>query len=102
MAGSGLRNAWSLCQARYRTLCLWAVIHRLIEFLVSDLVEATKVRLVESQVQSVADVRQCRERLVIASPTIAAQKEELEKFLYNRVYRHPNVLAENPAVASGA
>ena len=73
----------------------------MIEFLVSDIVEATKVRLVESKGKSVADVRQCRERLVIASPTIAAQKEELEKFLHDRVYRHPNVLAER-AVAERA
>jgi dGTPase len=71
-----------------------AVIHRLIEFLVSDLVEATKVRLSTSQVKSVADVRQYHQPLVIASPAIAAQKEVLERFLYDRVYRHPNVLAE--------
>jgi dGTPase len=78
-----------------------AVIHRLIEFLVSDLVEATKVRLAQANVQTVADVRQHGDRLISASPMIASQKEELEKFLYGRVYRHPNVLAER-AVAEQA
>jgi dGTPase len=71
-----------------------AVIHRLIEFLVSDLVEATKSRLAQAKLQSVAEVRHYHKPLVITSPAVAAQKEELEKFLYDRVYRHPNVLAE--------
>lgn len=71
-----------------------AVIHRLIEFLVSDLVEATKSRLAGANVRSVADVRLHHERLIVVSPEIATQQKELEKFLYGRVYRHPNVLAE--------
>jgi dGTPase len=78
-----------------------AVIHRLIEFLVSDLVEATKARLAGANVASVAAVRHHRERLVVVSPAIATQQKELEKFLYGRVYRHPNVLAER-AVAERA
>jgi dGTPase len=78
-----------------------AVIHRLIEFLVSDLVEATKLRLAETNVQTVADARHHGARLVIVSSKIATQQKELEKFLYGRVYRHPNVLAER-AVAEQA
>jgi dGTPase len=78
-----------------------AVIHRLIEFLVSDLVEATKSRVAQAKVQCVADVRQYGERVVVVSPSIASQQEELERFLYDRVYRHPNVLAER-AVAERA
>jgi dGTPase len=71
-----------------------AVIHRLIEFLVSDLVEATKKRLVEFDVTSVEDVVGKDIRVVEPSNGIRAKKAELEKFLYTRVYRHPNVLAE--------
>jgi dGTPase len=78
-----------------------AVIHRLIEFLVSDLVEATKSRLAGANVQTAADVRLHDERLVVVSPEIATQQKELEKFLYGRVYRHPNVLAER-AIAEQA
>ena len=78
-----------------------AVIHRLIEFLVSDLVEATREQLTNHDVNSVADVRQHPGRLVEPSSPIRTKKAELEKFLYNRVYRHPNVLAER-AVAEQA
>jgi dGTPase len=78
-----------------------AVIHRLIEFLVSDLVEATRERLTKHDVNNVAAVRQHTQRLVEPSSAIRTHKAELEKFLYNRVYRHPNVLAER-AVAEEA
>lgn len=78
---------------RYRR----AVIHRLIEFLVSDVVEATRDRLLRAGVSSVADVQRHPQRLVVASPAIAADKKILEKFLFERVYRHPNVLAERAA-----
>jgi dGTPase len=78
-----------------------AVIHRLIEFLVSDLVEATRERLAETGVKSIADVQRLHHRLVEPSKAIRTKKSELEKFLYTRVYRHPNVLAER-AVAENA
>lgn len=74
-----------------------AVIHRLIEFLVSDLVEVTKLRLARENVASPSAVQSADSRFVAISPNIAAQQEELEKFLYDRVYRHPNVLAERSA-----
>jgi dGTPase len=78
-----------------------AVIHRLIEFLVSDLVEATRERLAESGVQSSADVQRLTHRLVDPSKAIRTKKAELEKFLFTRVYRHPDVLEER-AVAENA
>lgn len=71
-----------------------AVIHRLIEFLVSDLVENTKIRLTEYKIHSVSQVTSAQTRLITPSDAILAKKSELERFLFERVYRHPNVLAE--------
>jgi dGTPase len=78
-----------------------AVIHRLIEYLVSDLVEVTKQRLQDARVTTVAQVTCQPQRVVAPSAAIMAKKTELEKFLYAHVYRHPNVLAER-AVAERA
>jgi dGTPase len=71
-----------------------AAIHRLIEFLVSDLVEATRASIDHARPQSVSDVRRYADRLVVTSQGIAVKKGELERFLFDNVYNHPNVLAE--------
>lgn len=71
-----------------------AVIHRLIEFLVSDLVEATQRSLEKAQPKNIEDVRRHARRLVGPSTEVWDKKNQLEKFLFEHVYRHPNVLAE--------
>lgn len=73
------------------------VIHHLIETLVSDLVETTRVRL--SQVTSLKDAVNYGPCLVAPSAEVAAKKSELESFLFEHVYRHPNVLAERAVAA---
>lgn len=71
-----------------------AVIHQLIETLVSDLIEAVQHRLNEFSIESVQDLQTCGELLARPSPEFADHKMELERFLFQRVYRHPTVLAE--------
>ncbi len=71
-----------------------AVIHRLIETLVSDLVESTRERLEQSHISSPTEVGSHGERLVAPSEGMSVRKRELEAFLFERVYRHPKVLAE--------
>ncbi len=78
-----------------------AVIHRLIEFLVSDLVENTRERLASAKINSVSQVISWSQRLVVPSAEIMEKKSSLERFLFDHVYRHPNVLAER-AVAERA
>ncbi|TWU28187.1 dGTP triphosphohydrolase [Bythopirellula polymerisocia] len=75
------------------------VIHHLIETLVSDLVESTRDRL--SNVASLDDALNYGTSLVAPSSEVAAKKSELESFLFERVYRHPTVLAER-AIAADA
>ena len=69
-----------------------AVLHELIDWQVSDLLEQTQQRLSEQGISSVANV-QAAPPLVQASAGLAQQKGELETFLHQRVYRHPQVLA---------
>ena len=74
-----------------RTQLRRAVVRELINRQVEDLLEATATRLVEQGIQSVADV-QATAILVQPSRELATQKERLESFLFDRVYRHPQVL----------
>jgi dGTPase len=69
-----------------------AVLHELIDWQVSELVECTGARLVADDVQSVADVHRSRRTLIEVGTDLAALKRELEAFLFQRVYCHPQVL----------
>lgn len=99
------RDAAQRVQQRYTALepeqLRRAVIHQLIETLVSDLVEATSARLQQAGVDSPAAVTDWGERLAAPSTEFAEQKGELEAFLFDHVYRHATVLAERQ-VASEA
>ncbi|HEV3021739.1 MAG TPA: deoxyguanosinetriphosphate triphosphohydrolase [Pirellulales bacterium] len=68
-----------------------AVLHELIDWQVSDLVGRLSARLAAGGLASADDVRRV-EYLVEASPELAGLKHELEGFLSDRVYRHPDVL----------
>ncbi len=68
-----------------------AVLHELIDWQVGDLLAQAGDRLVEYAVDSPQAVRQAPV-IVVVSAGLAEQKRELESFLYQRVYRHPNVV----------
>jgi len=99
------KQAASRVRARYSALEVdqfrRAVIHQLIESLTSDLIEATVERLQAHEIDSTAKVERHAEQLVSPSPEVSEQKAELEAFLFERVYRHPDVLSERQ-VASEA
>jgi len=69
-----------------------ATVHELIDWQVSDLLEATSARLIEHDVRSVGDVNRLP-NLVVPGRELAALKTELEYFLHERVYRHRDLLA---------
>ncbi|MCE9544220.1 MAG: deoxyguanosinetriphosphate triphosphohydrolase [Planctomycetia bacterium] len=69
-----------------------ALVHELIDSQVSQILSATTARLAEMVPANPAAVRRLP-RLVGPDPAVAAEKQALEKFLYDRVYRHPTVLA---------
>ncbi|HEX4128950.1 MAG TPA: deoxyguanosinetriphosphate triphosphohydrolase [Pirellulales bacterium] len=68
-----------------------AVLHELIDWQVSDLLLQAAQRIDQWRIDSVAAVR--RAPMIIGpNAALAAQKAELERFLHERVYRHPQVL----------
>ncbi len=69
-----------------------AAVHELIDLLVSDLVRSTESRLAAT---ALADARAAMNHgapLVGASADLAPQQAELERLLFERVYRHPALL----------
>jgi len=91
-------EAVSRVQSRYAGLDAkpfrQAVIHQLLDMLVSDLVESTCQRLDVENIADTAAVANYGARIVAPSEQMFEQKAELEKFLFTRVYRHPVILAE--------
>ena len=67
------------------------VVRGLIEWQVSDLLDYTRQQLRARRIQHVEDVRHCPEVLVGSGPEVAGLKEELERFLHERVYQHYRV-----------
>lgn len=71
-----------------------AVIHQLIEVMVSDLIDTSSHCLAEAGVDSPQAVASHASQLVVVSQPLQEQMAELETFLFERVYRHPTVLSE--------
>jgi dGTPase len=69
-----------------------AVLHELIQWQVGDLLAGASKTLDEQQIDSVEKVLAAK-RIMVASDELGELKADLESFLYERVYRHPQVLA---------
>lgn len=69
-----------------------AIVRQMIDLQVSDVIERSRERL-DNRIESVADVRKAA-IIVQPSAELTEKKMELEQFLFDRVYRHPGVLAE--------
>ncbi len=65
---------------------------RLINQLVTDLLEASAARIESAGVASVDDVRATEGRLIGFGPEIEKHKRELKSFLHRHFYQHPRVL----------
>jgi dGTPase len=70
-----------------------AIVHTVIDWQVSDVLTVTQREIAERGIRSVADVRSMP-TLVNPSTELAEKKLGLERFLFERVYRHPDVLAK--------
>ena len=69
-----------------------AVLHDLIQWQVGDLLAVASKTLTNGQIDSVEKVLGAG-RVMVASAELGELKANLEGFLYQRVYRHPQVLA---------
>ena len=76
-----------------------AVLHELIDWQVGDLLTQSWFRIEQFGVNSVADVRRAG-LIVTANAELAEKKVELERFLHQRVYRHPQVLLQRDLAQS--
>jgi len=69
----------------------WAVLQELINWQLTDVIGSARQRIGEASIQSVAAVQQAAP-VVVATAELAEQKRDLEKYLFERVYKHPQVL----------
>jgi dGTPase len=67
---------------------------RLMDTLVTDLIETTRAHLEREQVRSVEQVRSRRNRLVSMSRRVAHQNNRIKEFLYAKLYSHRKIRAE--------
>ncbi len=65
-------------------------IRRMIDELVTDLVDETRRRVAEAGVRSIDEVR-AAPPLAGFSPAVAERSAQLKRFLYTNLYRHPRV-----------
>jgi dGTPase len=76
-----------------------AVVHQLIDRQVTDVLETSAAILATSGDMTAQEVRRSAIRIT-ASRELSEQKHELERFLYDQVYRHPRLI-EVRALAQG-
>jgi dGTPase len=70
-----------------------AIVHEVIDRQVSDVLEVVHRELAQHSINTVEDVR--RTGIVVhPSDELSGKKVGLEQFLFDRVYRHPDVLAK--------
>ncbi len=70
-----------------------AIVHEMLDWQVSDVIARSQHELKERRIESVADVRKA-EAIIEPSAELDKKKIELEKFLFDKVYRHPGVLVK--------
>jgi dGTPase len=68
-----------------------AIVHEILDWQVSDVIERSQNELVGQKIKSVTDVRNAA-AIIRPSEELREKKLELEKFLFDKVYRHPGVL----------
>lgn len=87
-AARRVREQWTALAGKELTR---AIVHELIAWQVADLLAETSSRLEQQGIDSLDAVRRAP-RLVQASGELGQMKQEVQAFLYHRVYRHPQIL----------
>ena len=77
-----------------------AVLHELIDWQVSELIESAGQRLAGEGIRTIDDVRHSARTLIDVGPELAELKRAVETFLFQRVYCHPQVLRFRDAAQS--
>src|SRR5690348_3337932 len=66
-------------------------VRRMVNALITDLIEESRRRLSAAAPASIADVRAQKKPLIGFSPGMESQAAELKRFLHKRLYEHPHV-----------
>jgi dGTPase len=89
------REAYAIVEAAYpqglAKLKFNEALKRVLDLLVTDLIEATRRRVAESGAASVDDIRHAPQRLAGFSAELAARNVELKSFLSTHIYQHPAI-----------
>lgn len=80
-------------------LAVFDAIRRLLDLLVTDLLQTTARRVNEAGITTLEAVRHAPERLAALSPAMEAHRAETKKFLYARLYNSPEMEAEHARAA---
>jgi dGTPase len=88
-ARSRIENHAKLSERQLRR----AIVHEILDWQVSDVIERSQRELSARNIKSVEDVRKSA-AVIEPSTELGEKKNELEKFLFDNVYRHPGVLAK--------
>ncbi|MFQ5817705.1 MAG: deoxyguanosinetriphosphate triphosphohydrolase [Terriglobia bacterium] len=67
---------------------------RVIDRLVTDLIESTRTQLAGEGIETLEAVRNFPRRLVGFSAPVAEENRQLKRFLFERLYSHPSLVAE--------
>jgi dGTPase len=70
-----------------------AIVHEVIDWQVSDVIAESVRLLLEQKIESAANVRQAP-LTILPTAALAEKKLNLERFLFDKVYRHPGVLEQ--------
>lgn len=71
------------------------LIRLLINWAVTDLVQNTRSRLTDMSIETLDDVRSCKENVIQPSEQASREARELKAYLYSNLYRHPRLLEIN-------
>jgi len=71
---------------------IYEIIRRMINKVVTNLIETTRARIEASDLKSIDDVRNLDHALVAFSDDVYAEHTELKRFLYDYLYQHEKVL----------
>jgi len=67
-------------------------VRRLINLLVTDVIQTTRKNIKQHKIKTLQDVRECDQPLITASADLSRAKEELEAFLREKFYRHYQIM----------
>ena len=72
---------------------IYEIIRRMIDRVVSDLIETSRTRLADANVRSIDEVRGHSAPLIGFSEAVQKEHQELKRFLFSNLYQHDKVLA---------